>query len=98
MIPKLERASFITISKDFLAIADSCASLFFALWHAGGGGRRRTPRHQPIHECIQSDNEFHEIISVNSHILCTFCEMNLYDVSESQKYLVFPLFLSVLRV
>ncbi len=27
MIPKLERASFITISKDFLAIADSCVPI-----------------------------------------------------------------------
>ncbi len=24
MIPKLERASFVTISKDFLAITDTC--------------------------------------------------------------------------
>ncbi len=31
MLPKLERASFITISKDFLAIADTCGNATFVL-------------------------------------------------------------------
>ncbi len=33
MIPKLERASFITTSKDFLAIADTCVMEVFS-WSA----------------------------------------------------------------